>query len=589
MAEDKTKSKVNPAPAPANSGITANDLNAAEKDLKGALRSKFQGSGSGIKINFGSGSKSSSGSSGSRVSSMGIYWILIIIAFFGFAVKTFLKFDAASSLVVSIILILFFMISMWNTPKRRVKLGIIGIGIAIELIVFLGLFQAIDNAFLSGGTILGLHVYIWILVSLLLFLLGIGDEGVKLTKWDWVLVVSIFVIIIIILLSFFSDSLSGLQAPVGYQQEAYAKYLTSSKEIAQKVVMAFSETKSTIGDYAGCLAQTTASPGKVSTDECLKGKRAERYCAAQYPEKGDEADREDCLREKVQGEKVASTKSSGRKPVEVKAEMDSTSEFLDIGADLEFPLIISHENPFSTKIGVDVTCNFTGRLENVGKKVEGVVTEGSFELTGNEGVRAVYCKSPLGQLNGSYELSFKVRLQNLITDSVLQRFFINPEDDEKEELFKIIETQLKKSPADQNLLTMRKELQAKFGAATVPSDFVQLGIGFGAPTTDSAVIKGTKGLRLVYSIKNSGKGNLVSVKSFQTDLEGLSASCASGSGIVIPASKYKEKEFTLVGCSVEGLPYDLISPTNGYESREIRATLIYDYELVSKKNIKVTK
>ena len=74
-----------------------------------------------------------------------VYYIMLGFALVGFFAKTLLRFDAVSSLVVSFILTILFIVLVWNTPKQSLKLVVIGIAISIELVVFLGLFKAIEN------------------------------------------------------------------------------------------------------------------------------------------------------------------------------------------------------------------------------------------------------------------------------------------------------------------------------------------------------------------------------------------------------------------------------------------------------------
>jgi hypothetical protein len=531
----------------------------------------------------------------------------MFLAAAAYFIKAAVQFNPSISLIISGLLAIVFFLAVLAMPNSRFKLILVGLAIAVDAIALFGLMDVIPIELLKEMLIM-IHVFIWPIISLFLFFIGFEEmlaSGASPSKFSWIIVISLIGFAVYILLSGIVGSdfilYNSFLTPLSYQQETYQGYLKASKGIAEYVQKTFEETKTTTGDQVGCVFQSISQPGKVEQEKCLLQKRAERYCAEIH---GDDAiAKSKCVDEKMLGDApVQARKITTRDPTSIELAFDSEQKvYYSFGGEeaegVVFPLVISYKNPLEKEIKIAVKCNFTGKGSNKGKEVAGVVnSKGEGEeivLSNKQGKTSVSC-SPSETLEGSYELEFKVEARELSTESTIIRFFVSSVLSEEEEaavLQKILNAETGSTYGGKEVIsyTLSEELKKKFAASSVAGDLVELRLGLGSPTVSDAVIKGAENLRLAYYLKDNGKGRLVRIKSYGIEMEGLSASCKENAREMNFPEKLKEKEMAVGSCLVDSLPSELEEPSVDYVKKEIRGEMVYDYELIKKKDIEVKK
>ncbi len=570
--------------------------NAKKKNKKwswGGSLSKRKSYRSGRPL-FGGGSLFKSAGESGTAASMGLYYLLMILAGVAYYAKSFIGFEPTISFAISVVLFFVFFISIVHTKESKLKIVLIIMAFLIDIIVIFNLLERFSFGFAKNSDFLIVYVFAWPIVAILLFILGVMDKlkaEQNLSKFTTVVVIGIMAVILFMIFSLVlsSEALANNLPPVNQQE-----YKEASEKGIEKGKVAYEETKTTLGDTLGCIFQASAEPGKVDTARCQKEKKVRRYCEGIYKE--DEEAKNNCVKDKLEGSSIAKTrKISTRDPVKLELKFDSaayTDTFLDFGEEeLSFPLIVKYKNPFKETIGVKASCNFTGILKNKGKSFVGTIKEADTTFDDENGEVNLECL-PSEKLNGTYDLSFDVTFSDVKTDATLTRFFIgNKKVEDKKETLNMINKAESGSffDSETTLDKMKQQLESKYGAASVPKDLVKLGFGMGSPTISNPIIE-NKELRLVYSAQNDGKGELLSINSYWTDLESFSAPCLSNENqINVPKRKLKEKSFTFAACKIETIPSELTSLDKDYERFTIRAFMTYDYLLKTKKRVDIVK
>jgi len=545
------------------------------KDDKGSGKSKSKRN---ISISLGSGSTSSS--STPNAAGMGLYILLLLLAGAAFFVKGFIGFPKSISIVISLVVGFIFFVAVKSTPEKSFGIWVVVLAIIVDLLPFFKL-GIIPDAMQS--VILNLHIFVWVILALSLFILGVIDnlKQQKPLGWPAKILLVIFLSIIFFLLM---SLVAGTDAFADtYQDQAFQEYKETTEKGIQQVQKGYEETKNTFGDLITC-GIVLSNYGDSSSGECLEEKKAQRYCKEKF--KDDEILQKECIKTRTQGNIPLTVKKTSRKePIKVELDFDKAWYKGSFLGNQEFPIRITYKNPTDADIGMTAVCQFKGKKETITgtispeqliiPKRDGRVEEESdtFECTTSE------------ELEGKYDLIFNVTLHGMKTDATLTRFFIKERT--RPILERILESEASRASKDDSLVRMEEKLTSKFGSADVPKDYVTLGIGLGQGSTSNTVIAGTEKLKLIFYAENKGKGKLLRLSQFTSNMESFGAPCSSGGDIDISSKKLKTDVVQFASCGVSNLPYHLEEPEEDYIESKIEGTLLYDYELHAKKAITV--
>ena len=325
------------------------------KDDKGSGKSKSKRN---ISISLGSGSTSSS--STPNAAGMGLYILLLLLAGAAFFVKGFIGFPKSISIVISLVVGFIFFVAVKSTPEKSFGIWVVVLAIIVDLLPFFKL-GIIPDAMQS--VILNLHIFVWVILALSLFILGVIDnlKQQKPLGWPAKILLVIFLSIIFFLLM---SLVAGTDAFADtYQDQAFQEYKETTEKGIQQVQKGYEETKNTFGDLITC-GIVLSNYGDSSSGECLEEKKAQRYCKEKF--KDDEILQKECIKTRTQGNIPLTVKKTSRKePIKVELDFDKAWYKGSFLGNQEFPIRITYKNPTDADIGMTAVCQFKGKKETI--------------------------------------------------------------------------------------------------------------------------------------------------------------------------------------------------------------------------------
>ena len=515
-------------------------------------------------------------------SEMGLYILLLLLGLASVVFKKYGGSDSSIHIGLSSALGFIFFIALLRTPEREAKIPLVGIAVFLDIIVLLGMTQKLpDSSF--KNILITIHVFTWAILGIILFIWGMIDRwstGEKTGKGA-----DIILILLIGLVLFFW--LPYAWSTLEVQKESYAENYDIAQKQLEKIGTEFKDASNTWGDYLSCFANFMGNPTGANQDACRKEKKIIRYCNSNF--KGEEEVKE-CIQREQGGKYAASgvLDPTIRVPTKFKFVIDKAlfPHELFVGDKLSYTVNLEYKNPRKQKINVSLSCNFTNQRKRLdtflgkirvydGEKETAEEEKKNVEIDGEEGSISVTCEAPEGKIKeGSYELFFEAKLIDLETKSRLTRFFIGEK------------TYEERKKIEDTITKVEGQALTQFAASQAPDDFARLNFGIGNTAKD-AIISGNRGVVIGLGIENSGRGELLGVKSCQIDLPGFSttcsaASCGEGRLIRIPEQKKTAKFVGVPSCFVQSYPEELKNPED-YEKREFTALIKYDYLIRSQK------
>lgn len=531
-------------------------------------------------------SASSSGSSGSKApAAMGVYIVLAILSVIGLILKNSIGYSPAGSLFISFLLGIFFFIAVHYTPEPRLKITLVGITFALDTFAqsILGFFPESE----LRNWVITLHVFAWVALSIVLFLMGVFDRlgaGEKLPWWAWLLTAGILGFILIYMVFPFLA-----QGPLLNQDKTHAEYFNIAKEQLAKVGKNLQETKNTGTDYFSCTFRATSAA--IQYDKCLEEERIARYCKAASETAKEQ---QDCVTQQkellAQGARpgVAGSVSDAIKEV-TKVELKEDEYFPKRTTEVRklYPVTLSVQNPREQTFGAQVSCKFTkGKEDITGKIFIDGQEKDQVQISAREQQVSVGCQ-PSADLKGKYNLEYSAVLSGMQTFSFLKRAFVSKEADKtvREQIetdnFKGKE-RASQGPAEFALLNF------KFGTGegTEPLVLAQEPVTFSFSVADINERSGWQVLK-VNSYSFSGLGE----RGFSVDEQKIGdKDCLQGGEIRVSEALTKKREPSELKRCFLTLPPDLHGlKGNEFKVETFVADMNYDYKITkSISNIEVT-
>src|SRR3989338_2392748 len=286
-----------------------------------------------------------------------------------------------------------------------------------------------------------------------------------------------------------------------------------------------------------------------------------------------------CMQEQREKRKDAALQVQGvidptiKEPTKAEILIDKESFPTEFRPTFAFPFELKIENPREQQITASLSCRFEGKSGSA--TVEGRV-QGVNPTTFNDNSfqNSYLCFATEGAtLDGNYEVIFEATLQNLKTESLLQRAFVGS------------------FPAEEieELRTQEINKVIKIVESRAPADFahINFNIGHGAK---QAVIENNpqKSIQVYGNIENAGSGRIVAVKSYQIAMDGFTVNdpaCLQGTITITDAHT---KNIPLgTSCQITDYPEELKNPPQKWKPKTFIATLIYDYQINKKERITI--
>ncbi|MFA6461341.1 MAG: hypothetical protein WCV90_03670 [Candidatus Woesearchaeota archaeon] len=257
---------------------------------------------------------------------------------------------------------------------------------------------------------------------------------------------------------------------------------------------------------------------------------------------------------------------------------------------MQYPVELKISNPREQTFLVEIRCNFTkvGSSSNGSESFLGTINGGiprsdpegivfnTFFAEGISPSQSFSCTPPSDKtLNGTYKLIYTANFVGLKTTSRLGRVFIGTKD-----------AQWKKDWID-------KILAAHFPGETYlsqgPEDFARLNFAFGHSGA-SPIIENNKSILLNSMIENLGSGEITAVKRYHLYLDNFGIKLGDGSclegEILVPNSKYNQRQVYLPSCEISSLPFEFTNPEM-YIYHEFEGEIEYDYRIKKEESIRV--
>lgn len=515
----------------------------------------------------------------------GIYIGLIILSIIGLILKTYIAYHPGGSLFLSLLLGFFFFIAIHYTPEAKVKEGLVFLTFALDTFTqfVLGLFPESE----LKNWIIAYHVFAWIILAIVLFLMGVFDTmgaGEHLGKGGVIVLVLITGFVLFLL---FPILVTG---PVAKQDETHAEYFHIAKTQVAKIGKSLEETKNVWHDYFTCSFGVLG--GSYKYDSCIDDKRIARYCKNTFTST---IEQQDCIKQQQEilksGNKagVAGAVSEAIKQV-TKVELKEDQFFPKKATDPRtiYPLPLKVENPREQVFTAKVSCGFTKGKENV----SGIVSIGGQEVTEvqiseRQQQFLIGCQ-PRGDLKGRYMLEYNVVLSGMQTFSFLKRAFISKEID----------------PALRLQVEADNFKSSKEKASQGPAEFALLNFKFGTGVGTEALVLVEEPTTFSFAVEDVGsgayKGEVLKVnnynfhglweRGFSIDSERIGdQDCLQGGEIkLLPAQTKKREPSELKRCFLS-LPPDLQQlQKNEYKVETFVADMNYDYKITKSIPIEVT-
>ncbi len=286
-----------------------------------------------------------------------------------------------------------------------------------------------------------------------------------------------------------------------------------------------------------------------------------------------------CIEEQRKKKKDAALQVQGvidptiKEPTKAEIIIDKESFPMEFRPTFAFPFELKIENPRQQQITASLSCRFEGKsgTATVEGKIKGVnpaiFSDTSFQ-------NSYLCFAMEGTtLDGNYEVVFEATLQNLKTESLLQRAFVGPYPAEEIE----------------ELRTQEINKVIKIVESRAPADFahINFNIGHGAK---QVVIENNpqKNIQVHGNIENIGAGKITAVKGYQITLDGFTVNdpaCLQGAITITDAHT---KNIPLgTSCQVTDYPEELKNPPQKWKPKTFIATLVYDYQISKKERITI--
>ena len=518
-----------------------------------------------------------------RPASLLLYVFFFVISLIFLYFKSRVGYQPLLSFFISILQGLIFCIPFFSNKKdNKPKLMIIFTAMSLDLAVANGILGLWPESEMRD-LLITLHVFTWVALSIVLFLMGAFENlgaGEKLPWWAWLLIALIFGYILIYLVF---PALA--QSPLAYQDETHAEYFHIAKEKLFAAGKTFEETTNSFLDYFTCSLDATKG---VKYDKCLEEKRIIRYCKANFP-----AEEQDCIKQQQeqlkQGNRpgVAGAVSQLIKEVTT-ATLKEDQDFPKKATKpkMIYPVSLSVDNPRQQIFLVKPTCQFKKSKETI---------SGTISIAGQE-VREIQVNDqkeqfligcqPTADLNGRYSVDYEISLSGLQGFSFIKRAFMSKEIDP--ELRKQIEGDHFKSTDDRR--------------SQSPKEFAKLNFKFGNGDGSSPLVLVEEPVTFSFSVEDIGGGEVVKVNSydfydhiddgFTVDQDRIGESdCLRGGEIILaPAQAKKYQPSELKRCFLNSPP-DLVqlqSVKNQFLVRSFVANFNYDYKIKRSIPIEVT-
>lgn len=504
-------------------------------------------------------------------SGMGVYIFLIALSLLGLTAKNFIGYEPTVSLIISIILGVFFLASVHGTPEPKLKEILVAATLGLNLVVELGLLYILPGSGFENITIT-IYVSSWIILAVVLFFLGLSDalsSGEKLSKATWIILTAVLVAVLMVLYPLISTSYV-------FQKMSHAQYFEVAKgeltEVGAEVGKTVKGSANYWYDYFGCVSLFGT---KTTLEQCLEDKRIARTCA-------DSEDKEACIRDQkarklgiegfAQGAVSEIVKKVTKADLRVPEGLfpKKTSDKKD-----EFPIDLRIENQRELQgITGEASCIFTKANEEIPGEISITGEEKSSFKVGMEPKSfRINCRPSKELELGTYKVKYKVILHNLYTPSFLKRAVVN-KDLTGEEIKQI----------EQDYFMSRDDRSSQ-----APKDLARMNFAFGNPDPErkgelNPIIKSDEVVPFVSVFENLGssKNKIIAVNSYssQTLLErGFRVKkgdldCLDFYG---PLEVAVKRDFVHKSCDLE-LPEDLKN-VGKYKIITFRLDFNYDYEL----------
>lgn len=296
---------------------------------------------------------------------------------------------------------------------------------------------------------------------------------------------------------------------------------------------------------------------------------------------------EECVKEERLKKKNPSLQVLGaidptiKKPTTAKLTLD-VKNFPNIyDPNLPFPFEVRIENPRQQQIILGISCSFDGKegLPDVRGSPSGGASDAPWEIRFSEDLTNSFLCYPLEKLEeGRYILQVNATLKNLTTYSRLQRAFIGDKSaKEKERL-------------------MRNEISKVISSpqSKAPADLAWIAFDLGHASNEAVIEnKPHKPVIVKSKIENKGSGELVKVERYLIDLPGFTPKNPGREGFTCLEGSIRElkdagREIPLPNCEIDFYPVEL-KLTEDWIAKEFYATLIYEYRITAKHDVKIEK
>ncbi len=521
----------------------------------------------------------------SKVPTPMLYIFLLFLGGLGLFLKVKVGYHPGLSFIISVVLFFLFLIFVNSTPEAKMKRIFVLATFLMDLFVAQGGLLLLPDSE-AKNIFIAIHVFDWIILSLILFVMGVGDAldaGQRLGAVTWTLLIILFGGILYVALPQAAESF------LIYQDTTHAEYFNIAKEQLAKVGKTLQETRNTGADYFSCTFSATSAA--VQYNACLEDKRIARYCKNNVETTKEQ---EECIQQQKELAKqggrpgVAGSVSEAIKEI-TKVELKEDEYFPKKTMEVRerYPVTLEVKNPRELIFGVHVSCVFKqSKLEVPGTIFIFGQEETEIQVTGKESQIQILCQ-PTADLKGKYTLEYSAVLSGMQTFSFLKRAFVSKGIDKtvREQIeadnFKGKE-RASQGPAEFALLNF------KFGTGdgTQPLVLVEEPVTFSFSVADIIDRSGWQVLKV-----NSYSFSSLLERGFSVDEQKIGdKDCLQGGEIKVSEALTKRREPSELKRCFLILPPDLKSlKGNAFEVETFVADLNYDYKITkSISNIEVT-
>ncbi len=515
---------------------------------------------------------------------MVVYILLIIISVIFLIGKRFIGYGFFTSLSLTIIQALFFLI-MINAGEKSIEKEVKQTLVVMIFLLDTFLAQVILAAWPDGewkNIFITIHVFAWVVLAVVLFLMGVFDTlgaGEKLGKPGWLLLLIILGAALFFLFPII------IQSPLAKQDETHAEYYGIAKAQIVKIAGTLEETKNVWYDYFTCTFGVLG--GNYNYNTCIEDKRIVRYCKNNVP---GATEQQSCFQEQKRlaqiggAATVEGTVSDAIKQItKVDLKVDEFFPKKTTEPRKLYPVSLAVQNPRQQTFLVSISCLFTQQKNNL----SGVVflngqEQNQVQINEKEQQVIVDCQPP-ADLKGKYTLSYTATLSGMQTFSFLKRAFISEK----------IDAALRKQIEADNFKTKDKTSQG-------PAEFALLNFKFGTGDGSAPLVLAEEPVSFSFSVADVGGGEVLKVNSY--DFHGLwergfsadeervgDNDCLQGGEIRLIAAQTKKREASELKRCYLNLPPDLGQLNEKeFKVETFVADLNYDYKLTKSIPIEVT-